>query len=604
MFQRPPRRIPCAPGLTLTRTPPPILGIFDGTHDASAALVVDGEISAACSEERFSRRKGAGGWPARAIQACLDHAGLRPRDVHSLCFGGVANPNPGLRLVRPLQSAWHLESGRFYSEGSGIRQRLDAWLQFDSPFPRLRSDSRSGRVVAAMLAPVLARQAGMRPPGGIHIIDHHQAHAASALLTSGWDQALVVTADGLGDGLCLAVYRGLGGRLERLGAMPFPHSYGLLYATITGLLGFEPFRHEGKLMGLAAHGDPDAVALPFPFQGPPHHRSFTQRLGAGQQAWLAPLERCRREDVCAWLQRGVEQDVCAVVDHWVRRTGLSHLALAGGLFGNVKLNASLAALPGVGALHIFPNMGDGGLAVGAALTRALQLGAAMPPRLDHVFLGPEPDDAAMDAAAHDLETHGIRVDRPADLAERIAQALARGRIVAVYQGRMEFGPRALGHRTILAPAVERASSDRLNRCLDRSTFMPFPPILLDHDASRWLLDLEPVRQAAAFMTVNVAASAELVERCPAAVHTDGSVRPQLVQAHSHPFLYAVLRAYRHLTAQRGREIPALINTSFNLHEEPIVEGPRSAVASWRQAGIDLLVLGDRLAAQPEGGERA
>ena len=566
--------------------------------------MVDGALAAACSEERFTRRKGTGGWPFHAIQACLDQAGLRPDDVHSLCFGGVANPNPGLRLVRPLQSAWHLESGRFYSPGTGLRQRLDAWLQFDSPFPRLRSDSRGGRALSALLKPVLARQAGIRPPGGIHIVDHHLGHAASAMLTSGWDRALVITADGLGDGLCLAIYRGQGGTLERLGSMPFPHSYGLLYATITGLLGFKPFRHEGKLMGLAGHGDADAVQLPFPFEGPVHARRFTQQLGARQHTWLSALEQHRREDVCAWLQRGVERDVCGLVQHWVERTGLERLALAGGLFGNVRLNAALAALPTVRDVHVFPNMGDGGLAVGAALTRAQELGAPPPGRLEHVFLGPDPSDAELDATARDLTARGLTVERPDDLPQRVAHALASGRIVACYRGRMEFGPRALGHRTILAPARERASSDRLNRCLDRSTFMPFAPILLDDDATRWLDDLGPARNAARFMVINVQASAELAQRCPAAVHCDGSVRPQLVNARQHPFLHDVLQAYRAHTAEEGLEIPAIINTSFNLHEEPIVEGPQRAAASWLQAGLDLLVLGDHLITQPAGGVRA
>jgi len=583
--------------------PGPILGIFDGTHDASAAVVLDGALVAAASEERFCRRKGAGGWPSAAIEACLWQAGIALDEVEHLCFAGVANPNPGLRLVRPLQSAWHLESGRFYSTGSGLRQRLDTWLQFDSPFPRLRSDSPSGRALTTLLRPVLARRAGHRPSGGVHIVDHHLGHAASALLTSGWDQALVVTADGLGDGLCLGVYQGLGGVLERLDAMPFPHSYGLLYATITGFLGFQPFRHEGKLMGLAAHGDADAVDLPFPFEGPAHQRRFTRQLGAGQQDWLRALSRHRREDVCAWLQRGVERDLCGLVAHWAERSGLRRLALAGGLFGNVKLNAALADLPGVDDVHVFPNMGDGGLAAGAALLHARTRGAPLPPRIEHVFLGPEPRPAALDAVADGLAARGLRVTRPPDLAERVADALADDRIVACYRGRMEFGPRALGHRTILAPARARESSDRLNRCLDRSTFMPFAPILLDRDAPRWLDKLGPARQAATFMVINVQATEELRERCPAAVHADGSVRPQLVHPARHPFLGAVIEAYRARTAQRGLEIPALINTSFNLHEEPIVEGPERAAASWLQAGLDLLVLGDHLVEQPAAGVR-
>jgi carbamoyltransferase len=561
-------------------------------------LVVDGRLIAAASEERFCRRKGAGGWPTRAIRACLDQAGLALQEVHAIHFGGVTNPNPGLRLVRPLQRAWHLESGRFYSRENGPRQRFDSWLQFDSPFPHLRSDSRRGRLLAAMLAPVLIRQAGVRPPGGVVLEDHHRAHAASALLTSGWEEALVVTADGLGDGLCLTIHRGRAGALERLDALPFPHSYGLLYATITGLLGFQPFRHEGKLMGLAAHGDPDAVPLPFPFEGPPDARRFTQRLGSPSRAWLAPLGQQRREDVCAWLQRGIERDLCDLVSHWAQRTGLHRLALAGGLFGNVRLNAALAALPEVEDLHVFPNMGDGGLAAGAALLGAHAWGAPRQERLEHVFLGPEPEPAAMERALAELARRGLRVTRPPRLADQVARALHGGRIVACYRGRMEFGPRALGHRSILAPACERSSSDRLNRCLTRSEFMPFAPILLEEDASSWLDGLGPRRRAAAFMVVNVQARPRLAERCPTAVHWDGSVRPQLVSAAQHPFLHAVLSSYRALGLRAGREIPALINTSFNLHEEPIVEGPEHAVTSWLRAGLDLLVLGDHLVERP------
>ncbi len=347
--------------------PTTILGIFDGTHDASAALVRDGRLLVACSEERFVRRKGAGGWPGRSIQACLDGAGSTTTEVDAIAVGGVGNPNPGLRMLRPLQRAWHLESKRFYTEESGLRARLDSWLQFDSPFPRMRSDSFAGRTMARGLSATIAHQAGFHPPGGVHLYDHHLCHAASAYHTSGWDQALVITADGLGDGLCLAVFRAEAGALERLAAMPFPHSYGLLYATLTGFLGFQPFRHEGKLMGLAARGEADAVDLPFPFEGPANQRRFTRRLGTSHRSWLEPLRRHRREDVCAWLQRGIERDLVGLLSHWLQHTGLHRVALAGGLFGNVRLTAAMADLPQVEAVWVFPNMGDGGLAVGAAL---------------------------------------------------------------------------------------------------------------------------------------------------------------------------------------------------------------------------------------------
>ncbi len=577
----------------MTPQPAPILGVHDGTHDASAALLLDGELVAACSEERFCRRKGAGGWPVRSIQACLDRAGLEARDVHAVAVSGYTTPNPGLRLLRPLQGAWHLESGRFYTEEKGIRQRFDAWLQFDSPFPRMGSHGTAARALRPLLLRALARQSGLSPPGGFQLFDHHRCHAATAWMTSGWEDALVITADGLGDGVCLAVYRGQRGGLQRLAAKPFPHSYGLLYATITGLLGFKPFRHEGKLMGLASSGDAGAVELPFPFGGPPEDRRFTRRLGVLHQGWLDPLRHQRREDVCAWLQRGVEQDICDLATHWLDLTSLDRLALAGGLFGNVCLNAALAALPQVKALQVFPNMGDGGLSVGAALLHQRALGGSAHGRLEHVFLGPEHSEAEVRQAADRLAQQGHQVSRPHDLVAPVTQALLEGRLVGCCHGPMEFGPRALGHRSILAPATSQAT-ERLNRCLARSDFMPFAPMLLADDASRWLQDLPTVRHAAGFMTVNLQAHRELRRRCPAAVHSDGSVRPLLVDAERHPLMHGLLSSYRRATAQRGLELPALINTSFNLHEEPIVLGPESAATSYHAAGLDLLVLQDRL----------
>ncbi|MBN1336050.1 MAG: hypothetical protein JXB39_08830 [Deltaproteobacteria bacterium] len=576
-----------------------VLGIFDGTHDASAALVQGGEILAAASEERFVRRKSAGGWPRRAVAACLDAVGARPADVDHLAFVGVANPNPCLRVVRPLQGVWHLESDFFFAEDHGPRSLISSWLQFESPFPRLRSDGVTGRALAPLLRHVLTRESGIHPRAGVLLADHHRAHAASARWTSGWDEALVITADGVGDGLCLTAWAARGLRFERLGAMAYPHSYGLLYATITGFLGFQPFRHEGKVMGLAAWGDATAVDVPFPFVGPTFDRRITVRFGARRQAWLDPLRRHRREDVCAWLQQGVVHDVCALVVGWVRRTGLRRVALSGGLFANVHLNGALAASGDVEEVHVFPNMGDGGLSVGAALCAVPA--AVAPPRLDHAFLGPEPDEAACARAAGALASQGFRVCRMDDPAPRVVEALLSGLLVACCHGRMEFGPRALGHRTILAPATDGAVTERLNRCLDRSEFMPFAPILLAADADRWLDGLGPVRHAATFMTVTARARPDLAARCPAGVHHDGTVRPQLVDPHRHPLLHTVLSGYRAATARRGLEVPALINTSFNLHEEPIVATPDDAAESFQLAGLDLLVLGPWCVERPDRG---
>lgn len=558
-----------------------VLGIHDGTHDAGAALTRDGRVLVACNEERFSRHKGQGGWPAAAIAACLRD--VDPDAVDRVVYAGFTNPNPVLRAVRPLQRRFRLDDGGFYQEDPSRWQKVTQWLQFESPFPRLRAEDASVRAFSPLLTRVLARHArreGLH--GRVTVLDHHLCHAAGAFHTSGWEEALVVVADGVGDGLACTVWRGGPTGLTRVHALAYPHSYGLFYATVTGFLGFRPFRHEGKLVGLAALGDADAVDVPWPFEGASPDRRYAWGFGARARPYLDRLRAYRREDVCAWLQRGVERDLCALVDWASAHTGLRRLVLAGGVFANVRLNQRIGAR--VDALSVFPHMGDGGLAVGAAL--ALDP-PREPARLDDVFLGPAYAEAELQAA---LDGAGARWSRVQDLAGEVAGRLARGQIVARFEGRSEFGPRALGNRSILASAENRAMTDRLNLALDRSDFMPFAPLLLEEDAPDWVEGVDRVREAARFMTVTVQAKPAFAAACPAAVHVDGSLRPQLVSAQTTPGLHATLAAYRRLT---GR--PALINTSFNLHEEPIVESPAQAIATWRAARIDALVLGPFLA---------
>lgn len=570
-----------------------MLGIFDGTHDSGAAVVAEGRLLAACNEERFTRHKGQGGWPAASITACLRRAGVSPRDVDAVAFAGLVNPNPGLRLARGMQQRWRLDCERFYRSAPTLGSRVGDWLQFDSPFPRMRSDS----VTARLLSPLLRRRlrsalgdslGGHAATVALDLHDHHRCHAAAAWQSAGRHEGLVVIADGLGDGLATTIWRGRGPALELLDARPFPDSYGLLFATLTGFLGFRPFRHEGKLCGLAAHGDPAAVSVPFPFEGPPQARRFTQRFGMPMRPWLDQLRPFSREDLCAWLQHNLEQELAGLVSWWLARTGLSQVAVAGGVFANVRLNQHLAALPALERLWIFPHMGDGGLAIGAALdrwTRHHQDGWA-PTALPDAFLGPRWSEAEL---AQALSAGGLTVRDEGPLPQAIARRLARGQVVARFDGAMEVGPRALGHRSILAP-TDADTPTRLNAALSRSDFMPFAPVLAAEDADTWTTGLDAVRDSARFMTVAVQARDELAQRCPAIVHVDGSLRPQLVSEDDPSGLHPILRAYRH---QTGR--PALINTSFNLHEEPIVCSPADAVRAYAAAGLDALAMGPFLA---------
>ena len=562
-------------------------------------MVVGGRLVAAASEERFSRKKGAGGWPEHAIAACLAQAGADPADLSGVAFAGLVNPNPGLRALRPLQRRWELDDAGAWNP-TGLRGQVAEAIQLSSPFPRMRSDGTAARLSQPALRALLQAQMRRALPGftgRIQLYDHHRCHAAATWFTSGMAEGLIVVADGVGDGLALTVWRGRGATLERLAAWPFPHSHGLLYATITAMLGFRPFRHEGKLAGLAAHGDPDAVPVPFPFEGPALDRRLPMGLGAPLRARLAPLRGCRKEDVCAWLQRGLEQDMTGLIAGWLRQTGLRRVAAAGGVFANVRLNQLIAALDDVHQLWVFPHMGDGGLAAGSAFL----LDEPRAPQVLHdVFLGPGTPSPAVTRA---LQGRGLLVDQPGDLAGAVAGHLGRGEAVAVASGRSEFGPRALGHRSILASARDPAVSDRLNDALSRSDFMPFAPALLAEAADGSVEGLDPVRHAARFMTVCVQARDALRASCPAVVHKDGSLRPQVVHADTGGLLHGILQAHHAATGE-----PAVLNTSFNLHEEPIVQSPEEAVRTFERSGLEALVLGDLLvrrpgvapAARPEG----
>ena len=335
------------------------------------------------------------------------------------------------------------------------------------------------------------------------------------------------------------------------------------------------------------------MPLPWPFEGPVDARRFTVGFGPPLRAWLAPLRACRREDVCAWLQRGLTQDLLALARHEVATVGGEVLALAGGVFANVRLNQALAEGAGAARLHVFPHMGDGGLAAGAALSVAHRDGGVPRERLPHVFLGPSPEDVGRVLDGVGAPFHVEHPASPDVLTRRVAALLAAGKVVAVCRGPMEYGPRALGHRSILAPANDMEVTMRLNASLDRSDFMPFAPVILSDGHEDWIDLPARARHAATFMTVTAHARPRMRAALPAAVHVDGTLRPQIVEAGTQPFLHAVLTDYHTLTG-----LPAVLNTSFNLHEEPIVESAAQALATFERARLDALVLGDALVVRP------
>ncbi|MCB1745475.1 MAG: hypothetical protein KDK91_34225, partial [Gammaproteobacteria bacterium] len=442
----------------------------------------------------------------------------------------------------------------------------------------------------------------------VEFVDHHLSHAAAAWYASEPGDPLIVTLDGEGDHLSGSVSVVRKNEIVRLAAIDQKDSLGNIYSAITRQLGFKISRHEGKITGLAAYGSPDegepilssCVRME---DGIPVYRRQMSDLGRsllsqvlpGAKTAYAPKPRTiaaliahlSAEDQAASVQAFLEKQACAFVAEWMRRTGKTDLVLNGGVFANVKLNQRIAALPGVTSVFVFPNMGDGGNAIGAAQVIAARRGQEPERgRTQDVYLGPSYDSGAI---AEVLEGRtNLDVQHPSDLIEQVAADIHAGLIVGWYQGRMEYGPRALGNRSILARPTERKLNDVLNKRLSRTEFMPFAPsCLIEHAQDCFDIQLDQLTHAAEFMTITFDVRPEWVERIQAVSHVDATARPQLVRKETAPRYHALISAYYRLSG-----IPMVVNTSFNNHEEPIVCQPSEALAALDAGVIDLLVMGD------------
>ena len=557
------------------------LGIFDGTHDAGACLIKDGTVVAACDEERLTRVKGQGGFPTKSVEWCLQHTKHHWSDIDHVSMAGLINPNPGLRLLRKQQQNWQLDNGQFYAPNKWWSN----WIQFQSPFPKLQYTNTSRwKQYKRFMENRLSKQLFQlfQTSTSVELHDHHHSHAASAYFTSGHTNALVVVADGVGDGIALSIWTGdpethlLNKRLE----IPFPHSLGLLYASFTGYLGYKPFRHEGKITGLSAHGIANEIEVDNPFTGPFPHRRLIPDFPLYE--WLKQFEGNPPEHIAAWLQRVIEQEMIGILRWAYTQFGNRPLVMAGGLVANVALNRSIVETICPPDFYVFPNMGDAGLAMGAGYLSGHKHFQWTSKKIESVYWGPEV------TITNSIQNNNVSIGEPLSssmLLDRTLKALCKRQIVARAVDRMEYGPRALGNRSILCSANDPTIHSKLNRLLNRSDIMPFAPIMRKETASQWLEIPEASWTAMEWMTITVQATSAFTERCPAVVHVDGSLRPQLIHREKHPILWELLARFEEQTGE-----PALINTSFNRHEEPIVCTAQDAVQAFVESNLDALWL--------------
>ena len=581
-----------------------ILGINAYHGNASAAIIADGRLVAAVEEERFNRVKYAAGFPSAAIRYCLDAAGITLSEVDHIAIPR----NPWARLGTKLLYAMRMPSF--------ARERAKVMARFVG------------------IPEALAQAFDMAPEkirATYHRIEHHQAHLASTFFVSPFEQAALLSADGLGDFASTMWGTGRGNRMSIDGAIAFPHSLGLYYTAVSQYLGFRKFGDEYKVMGLAAYGEPayldefrkivttnGGVGFRLGLKYFKHHRTgpdmtwsdagktpeigamfsdyMAERLGPARDP-AAPVEKVHR-DGAATLQARLEEVLFEMLRALHARTKQKAVCLAGGVAFNCVANGKIFDETPFEQIFVQPAAGDAGLAIGAAyFVHHQTLGQPRSFVMKDAYWGPGYTSEQIRAAvsASRLQREGMEISElhESEIAKEAAKEIAAGKILGWFQGRAEWGPRALGNRSIVADPRRPDMKDILNaRIKHREMFRPFAPSVLAEATGEYFEKSDP----SPFMTQAYSVRPEMRDTIPAPTHVDGTGRLQTVTQEANPRYWGLIREFGNLTG-----VPVVLNTSFN-DNEPIVCRPEEAIECFLRTKMDVLVLGDILVRKPESAE--
>jgi len=598
-----------------------IVGIIFGL-ESSAAYVENGRVLSAVEEEKLSRIKGDRAFPRKALAYILKKHQISVDDIDLIAIGcrNLREFSYNYRLLNSYfgkSRLWDKAKGLFYD---GLKRFFPYRVDLSKPLAELFYSSLA--------------QIGF-PKDKVRLVDHHIAHAASAFFSSPWRQAVIVTNDGKGDGACGTFSLGKDGIINTIDRISCLNSVGQFYQSVTKALGFKINRHEGKITGLAAYGD---YTKSFPLmnevfsfdkgdlknnfhdseefrkdplgyfkkcvdKGEFIHRNYISSLqgelmnfAIAYQIYFNFLKQemgqFEAKDIAAGIQKLAEEAVVAYIRSKFKADFSHKICYAGGVAANVKINQRIREIPGVENIYIQPAMGDAGTSLGAAFYVWMKSGEkkqCYP--LDNVYLGPEYSEEEIEEC---LKRSGLAYKKVENYAEVLGKLIYQGKIIGRFNGALEWGPRALGNRSILARPSENNINDILNERLRRTEFMPFAPSVLDEEAPRFLLNYSPDHIAAKYMTITYDVNPDLVDLIPAVVHIDKTARPQVVFEEDNPEFYRIIKAYK-----KHSGFGVIVNTSFNMHEEPVVNTPEDAVRAYSAGAVDLLSLGSFIAGPKE-----
>ncbi|MBI21946.1 MAG: carbamoyl transferase [Chloroflexi bacterium] len=558
-----------------------ILGVANANVSGAALIIGDKTVSA-ISEERLSRKKNDRCFPINSINYVLSNSNLDISDIDFICCGCWK----GLDVPEYVETVVKDAITYFKNDPASEKIVID----------KIRVSAERDEFFKNELVDGLTNMGF--DSSKIFMYDHHTSHAYTAFYASQFEESLVFTLDGRGDfksGTVWLASRDSG--LQLIDSINMLDSLGVFYGYITKFLGFKPNRHEGKILGLAARGNYETV-LPIVSRMINYENGrLIGKIGDNFTAWNTgsipsienELKTHSREDIAAATQYWLEELTLKYITPIVQKYNIKNISLAGGVFANVVLNQRLIEIDGVENIYVFPHMGDGGNALGGAMIKAVEEGVNLEYPMKDAYLGPSFDNSEIESVLekHSKELYYENVSN--QKMKLAAELIHEGKIVGWFQGRMEYGPRALGTRSILARATDSSINDSLNNRLSRTEFMPFAPVTMKEHAKAYYIDWKPEHFCSNFMTITYNCTDLAKSKTPATVHVDGTARPQIIDKGTNPEYYGVVEEYYKISG-----IPSIINTSFNNHEEPILCKPEDAVRSILLRNVDVMFIGDFL----------